>query len=74
MNRIVRTQTTAAELPPRLREGIAPHAKVEVTVQEIERRPTREEQIALLAAAKTRPASEDDPVARIRALRDEWDD
>lgn len=90
MNRIVRDHYPASRLPEDLREGIPEGAEVSVTVEvrnvriypgfppEPERKPmsAREHWTsvkAYQASPEFKPAT-DDPVQRIRALRDEWDD
>ena len=90
MNRIVRDHYPASKLPADLREGIPEGAEVSVTVEvseyrrypgfppEPERTPVTARELwtsvkEYQASPEFKPAT-DDPVARIRALRDEWDD
>lgn len=81
MNKIVKQHYPAAKLPVELREGIDPQGRVTVTVIEEEKPPkhvmTLEEIIAeanrLKREGHIEPVSAEEAVARIRALRDEWD-
>jgi len=77
MNRIVRRHVPAGTLPEELRGDIDPSAPVTVTVEE-ESEPMSREQLLKLADGVRRHADTsvtvEDAVARIRALRDEWDD
>lgn len=79
MNRIVREHYPADRLPSDLREGLGAEPFVKVTIeqrtddQSSEPRPTFGELFALLEKARKESPIGDDPVARIRALRDEWD-
>lgn len=81
MNKIVKEHYPVSKLPIELREGIDPDGHVTVTVVEEERPPQRVmtlEEI-LDAARKLRgeghiaPVTTEEAVARIRALRGEWD-
>lgn len=78
MNRIVKEHYPASKLPVELREGIDPQGHVTVTIIEEEDRktPTRERLKQLLddARANAEGISTEEAVARIRELRDEWDD
>ena len=78
MNKIVHEHLRASELPERLRGGIDASATVTVTVQEEAQtqRPTRGYLRELLEGArKDAPGiTTEEAVARVRALRDEWDD
>jgi len=79
MNKIVHQHVPASELPERLRDGIDASALVTVTLQVEGTRPeppTREELLLLLkqARASAKGVTTEEAVARIRALRDEWDD
>lgn len=78
MNRIVKEHYPASKLPVELREGIDPQVHVTVTVIEEEDRktPTRERLKQLLDDARNNAEgiSTEEAVARIRELRDEWDD
>jgi hypothetical protein len=72
MNRIIREHYPAEKLPRELREGLAPNARVTITI-ETETEPdsvmTLEEMFALRRDVF---ASPEEAVAHIRALRDEW--
>ncbi|MGD9868143.1 MAG: hypothetical protein AB7U38_09130 [Hyphomicrobiales bacterium] len=78
MNKIVKEHYPASKLPVELREGIDPQRHVTVTVVEEENRrtPTRERLKQLLNDARSNAEGirTEDAVARIRELRDEWDD
>jgi hypothetical protein len=78
MNRIVKEHYPAEKLPADLREGIDPRSAVTVTIvaQAEMRKPTTAELRQLLEEARRAApgTSEEAAVARIRALRDEWDD
>ena len=78
MNKIVREHYPASRLPAELRQGIPESAQVQVTVVQEERPKTREELLAMLDAVRASIKGEgvpaDEPAARIRALRDEWDE
>lgn len=77
MNKIIHEHLKASELPDKLRGSIPLTATVTVVVEE-EARPTAPAQLkALLERAASQPSkglTMDDAVARVRALRDEWDD
>lgn len=78
MNKIVRQHYPASRLPEELRPGLASDASVTVTVEEEKTRSRLEpeELLALIreAQAHSSGTSMEEAVARIRALRDEWDD
>jgi hypothetical protein len=79
MNKIVHQHVPASELPERLRNGIDASALVTVTVQEEvgRREPLTREQLRQLIEQAQKDATGvtiEEAVARIRALRDEWDD
>ena len=79
MNTIVRHDYPAANLPDDLREGLSADAKVRIVIEDVtDRVPmTGAEFLASIRefkAARTEPFDADEAVARIRALRDEWDD
>lgn len=73
MNKIVRHHYPADLLPEDLRAGLSNGALVRIEVEE-EKPLSRQELLELFEAAAKLPPATDDPVARIRALRDEWDD
>ncbi len=76
MNKITREHYPASKLPEDLREGVDPQSKVTVTVtvEGAQDSATRKRALTdLLAEARRAPPIGDDPVARIRELRDEWD-
>ena len=77
MNRIVREHYPIDRLPPDLREGLDPAAHVRISI-EVEKPPRRKlgeilDEIQAAQANADFPVATDDPVARIRKLRDEWD-
>ena len=78
MNRIVKEHYPASRLPEDLREGIEPGRQVKVTVTiEEERIPLTREQLKEMIEESQRHSkgvTTEEAVARIRALRDEWDD
>lgn len=77
MNKIVLEHYPASKLPRDLRGSIAENASVTVTVEEEGRKPlSREELLNLMreAQANAPGTTLDEAVARIRALRDEWED
>jgi hypothetical protein len=79
MNKIVKEHYPASKLPVELREGIEASALVTVTIQEEVGRkepPSREELRQLIEQAQrdAQGVTMEEAVARIRTLRDEWDD
>lgn len=89
MNRIVRKHYPVSKLPEDLREGISEGAEVMVTIEvtgmrslsdlppEPRKSRSAQELRESIRRYKTSPdfrEATDDPVERIRALRDEWDD
>jgi hypothetical protein len=77
MNKIVREHYPASKLPAELRTGIAPGAAVRVTVEEETRKPlSRAELLASLREAREHApgVTVEEAVARVRELRDEWED
>lgn len=79
MNKIVREHYPASKLPAELRAGIAPGASVRVTIEEEEetRKPLgRAELLASLREARKHApgVTLEEAVARVRELRDEWED
>jgi hypothetical protein len=76
MNKIVIKHYPASKLPDDLREGIAPWVSVKVTVEvETAARLSIEELVRRSRELqKSSPGTTiEEAVARIRALRDEWD-
>ena len=77
MNRIVREHYPVSKLPEELREGLEPGASVTVTVEE-ERKPFTQEELReqfLKVRKSLKPkVTVEEAAARIRELRDEWDD
>lgn len=75
MNKFVRERYPIADLPADLREGLDTSKDAEVTVVEIDDPPKRAWTLEeLRTLIDTIPPTDDDPVERIRKLRDEWDD
>lgn len=78
MNKVVHEHLKASELPERLRGGIDVAATVTVTVQEEAEvaRPSRDRLRQILDDARRTATgiSTEEAVARVRNLRDEWDD
>jgi hypothetical protein len=77
MNKIVLEHYPASKLPEELRKGFSADAAVKVTVEEEPRKPLSREQLLDLmreAQAHAPGTTLEEAVARIRALRDEWDD
>ncbi len=79
MNKVILQHVPAAELPEKLRGAIPESALVTVTVQEEASTPgtSLKDVKRLLDEARrytpSEPVSGEEAVARIRALRDEWD-
>ncbi|WP_214471409.1 hypothetical protein [Mesorhizobium sp. dw_380] len=77
MNKVILEHYPASKLPDELREGIALSASVKVTVEEEAKRPLGRKQLLELmrnAQANAAGTSLEEAVARVRALRDEWED
>ena len=77
MNKVILEHYPASKLPDELREGIALGASVKVTVEEEVKRPLDRKQLLELmrsAQANAPGTSLEEAVARVRALRDEWED
>ncbi|MDX8526061.1 hypothetical protein RFM68_16285 [Mesorhizobium sp. MSK_1335] len=77
MNKVILEHYPASKLPNELREGIALSASVTVTVEEEAKRPLDRKQLLELmrnAQANAPGTSLEEAVARVRALRDEWED
>ena len=77
MNKIVREHYPVSNLPDDLRGGLPIDASVTITVEE-ERKPAdREELLRLLTKVRKNlkhHVTVEEAVARVRELRDEWDD
>lgn len=77
MNKVILEHYPASKLPDELREGIALGASVKVTVEEEVKRPLGRKQLLELmrsAQANAPGTSLEEAVARVRALRDEWEE
>lgn len=77
MNKIVREHYPASHLPTDLRVGLPNDAVVRVTVEEERRGQSKEEmlqQLELVRRTLPRFVTIEEAVARVRELRDEWDD
>jgi hypothetical protein len=78
MNRIVRKHYPVKKLPEDLRPNLSLLGTVTITVQEedaAQATPSVTEMIKQMQDARARmPIAKDDPVKRIRRLRDEWED
>ena len=77
MNKLVIDHYPASRLPEELRGNIAPGTSVKITVEEARRPPmAREELLQSLrdARANAKGVTLEEAVARVRVLRDEWDD
>jgi hypothetical protein len=78
MNKVITRIVPASELPDSLRGDLDIGSTVKVTIEAASLEEQRAARRALLENILKpiwdRPPADDDPVARIRALRDEWDD
>jgi hypothetical protein len=81
MNRIVRDYYPAERLPDDLQKLIDPSRPIRIVIEQDDDQKVRkspEELLAMLdayrATIKGKSISTEDAVARIRELRDEWDD
>ena len=78
MNRIVHDHFPVSKLPAELREGIDVKSSVQVVINfdtPVKRMTYDELTAAIEKANKNRPkVTTEEAVARIRALRDEWDE
>lgn len=78
MNKIVLEHYPASKLPVELRGTIAPNASVKVTVEEEARKPLPlnqlHRQLQNYRSSLGRKVTIEEAVARVRELRDEWDD
>jgi hypothetical protein len=75
MNKIIREHYPVSSLPKDLREGLNPNDNVRVIIEESDPRPElkKKDLLDLMEQARTAKPLDDDPVGRIRKLRDEWD-
>lgn len=72
MNKVIRQETVAAELPEKFRSGIDPENTIRIVVEDLGRRSGPGERIlALAGAAKHKNTSIAEAVARVRELRDD---
>ena len=75
MNKIVREHYPVSALPEDLRQGLDPAGYVRVVIDAPVDSAARKQRLTdMLAEARRLPPIGDDPVVRIRELRDEWDD
>ena len=75
MNKIVREHYPVSSLPEDLRQDLDPKTYVRIVIEELDMSPKRTRSLAdMLAGARQLAPIGDDPVARIRGLRDEWED
>lgn len=78
MNKIVREHYPVSMLPADLQDEVGEAQYVRVVIEDTEAKPplSKDEAIALLAEARrsAKGISTEEAVARVRALRDEWDD
>jgi hypothetical protein len=75
MNKIVRDHYPVSRLPDDLREGLDPGDVVRVVIENMEEKyvSSRAALRQLLEQARMLEPIGDDPVERIRRIRDEWD-
>lgn len=77
MNKIVRQHYPVSQLPKDLRAQFAEGTSVTITIEDEIRNPLTREQLLTMfeEARKNSPGTTlEEAVARVRALRDEWDD
>jgi hypothetical protein len=75
MNKIIRDHYPVHSLPEDLRSGLKPDSLVRVVIEEEHPAPKEKRELRdLLLKAREAEPSDDDAVARIRKLRDEWED
>ena len=77
MNKVVRQHYPASRLPADLRAQFPERSSVTVTIEDEVRNPiTREQLLEMFRKARENAPGTtlDEAVARIRALRDEWED
>lgn len=74
MNKIVRNHYPVEQLPRDLRESSDRNANIRVIVEQMPPAISEERLLELLDLARRVEPIGDDPVERIRKLRDEWED
>jgi hypothetical protein len=75
MNKIIRDHYPVSKLPEDLRAGLDPLKEVRVVIEQTETQERRHLSFEELKALRAQfGETSDDPAARIRPLRDEWDD
>jgi len=76
MNKIIRDHYPARSLPEDLRSGLKPDSLVRVVIEEEQVSPKqkRKQLRDILIEARKAAPTDDDAVARIRKLRDEWEE
>jgi hypothetical protein len=75
MNKIVREQYPVRSLPADLREGLDPKSNVRIVIEQSEPVAGQQKKLRdLMESARAAHPLDNDPVGRIRKLRDEWDD
>jgi hypothetical protein len=75
MNKIVRENYPASNLPDDLRSGVAPDARVTVTITLEEQTPERPPTLDEIWAMRRPPYRTKDEIdSDVRRQRDEWDD
>jgi len=75
MNKIVREHYPVKSLPADLREGLDPKSNVRVVIEQSEPVAGQQKKLRdLMESARAAQPLDNDPVGRIRKLRDEWDD
>ena len=75
MNKIIREHYAAADIPEDLQEGIDPQGRVTITIaEEGQMQRSQFSFRKIFDELHDDRVSSDDPVMRIRALREEWED
>ena len=74
MNKIVREHYPVSRLPSDLREGLAPDARVTIIVSEEAEPQSTTFYRDLFESLRHLRRTEGDPVAEIRAMRDDWEE
>lgn len=76
MNKIVREHYPVSRLPDDLKAQLGSMKYVRLVIEDIDERPapSRETLLQLIEGVRRAEPIGDDPVERIRKLRDEWDD